>query len=133
MAALFLRRFDEIDRHLNGMASTVALMVATAIQEKFNQRFVTLDDRIMTTNERFGNMASSTATIIHNKIEPKCAALDECIKKTDEILVAKINNWGSHYGHITNTAIPGIKVDLEKALQCQTFLPPQFGGPHPCP
>jgi hypothetical protein len=116
LAALFFRRFDKVDRCLSSMASAVASTVATAIRAEFNQRFVALDDSITTTNERFNDMASSTATIIRDQFESKFAALDELIKKTDELLVGKINNWGSHYGHITNTAIHGVKVYLEKAF-----------------
>jgi hypothetical protein len=107
-------KFKAINQRLDSMPTT-ATMTST-IREEFTPPFVTLETRITTTNECLNSMATMTATMLRNNFDPKFADLNECVGKTDELLMAKIDNWGSHIGHITKTAILGVKDDAEKAL-----------------
>jgi hypothetical protein len=107
-------KFEAINQRLDGMPTT-ATMTST-ICEEFTPRFFALETRITTTDERLDSMATTTAAMLCNEFDPKFADLNERVGKTDELLMAKIDNWGSHIGHITKTAIPRVKDDVEKAL-----------------
>jgi hypothetical protein len=69
---------------------------ATALRANFVPRLDDLDDRI-TTMDAFG---------------PRLDNLDARVTKTNALLMAKIANYGSHFGHITRTAIPGVQTNL---------------------
>jgi hypothetical protein len=107
-------KFEAINQRLDGMPTT-ATMTST-IRKEFTPRFVALETRITTTNERLDSMATMMAAMLRNEFDPKLADLNERVGKTDELLLAKIDDWGSHIGHITKTAIPRVKDDVEKAL-----------------
>jgi hypothetical protein len=94
---------------------TTATMTLT-IREEFTLHFIALETRITTTNERLDSMATMTAAMLHNKFDPKFADLNERVGKMDKLLMAKIDDWGSHIEHITKTAIPRVKDDVGKAL-----------------
>ncbi len=83
-------KFKAINQRLDGMPTT-ATMTST-IHEEFTPRFVALETRITTTNERLNSMATTTAAMLCNKFDPKFADLNERVGKTDELLMAKIDD-----------------------------------------
>jgi hypothetical protein len=115
-------KFEAINQCLDGMPTTATMTLT--IREEFTPRFVALETRITTTNERLDSMDTTTAAMLRNKFDPKFADLNERVGKTDELLMAKIDDWGSHIRHITKTAIPRVKGDVKKALfeACDTKI-----------
>jgi hypothetical protein len=107
-------KFEAINQRLNGMPTTATMTLT--IREEFTPRFVALETCITTTNKRLYSMATTMAAMLCNEFDPKFADLNKCVGKTAELLMAKIDGWGSHIGHITKTAIPRVKDNVQKAL-----------------
>jgi hypothetical protein len=87
---------------------------ATPLRANVIPRLNNLDDRIKTT-EAFGlrlDDLDSRATALCAKFVPRLDGLDAHVTKTDALLMAKIADYGSYFGHITRTAIPGVRTNL---------------------
>jgi hypothetical protein len=115
LAAIFLKKFDEINNRLDGMQTTIA-----AVRDKFTPWLAILDERITTTNKRIKATASSTATMLCGEFAQKFSKLSERIGTTDDTLKATMDTM----------AAPGLS-ELEACIRILESRPSVDLAPNP--